>query len=134
MQPTKQNSDVRNGRIKQIRDTRRAAEILAAAKAAVCQVFNLAPETMTSHAKPIRIAWPRQIAMCIAAENTGLIHADIAAQFRKSRDAVTYSVRNVRDQRAVCKIAQRQWDECVRTYERMMQAEDENQLAVATTC
>lgn len=120
--------------MKQIRDTRRAVEIVAAAKAAVCHVFHLAPSTMTASNRAQNICWPRQLATALAYEQSGLVPSALGPLFGKHRGTIIWAVQQVRDQREVCKIAQRQWDECVRTYERMMQAEDGNQLAVATTC
>lgn len=106
-------------KMKPLRDMRYASEICDAAKAAVCEVFGLAIETMTSRRKPARIAWPRQIAMAIAHEQSQLTLQLIGIAFNRDDGTVLHAIKTVKNYLSIHDaVAVRDWSNCVEAYER----------------
>lgn len=121
--------------MKQIRDTRRAVEIVAAAKAAVCSVFELKPYVMAEKSRRPDKAWPRQIAMALALDRLGGGLKYVGKQFgNRDHGTVLHASRLIKTQLEIQdRVTIRDWSDCVIAYERMMQAEDGNLLITAST-
>lgn len=62
----------------------------------VCRQFEVTREELLSRARPERIVWPRQIAMALAYELTGLNGVAVAHHFRRTHGNVCHAAKTVR--------------------------------------
>lgn len=106
----------------QIRDTRRAAEIVKTAKAAVCSVFELKPYVMNEKSRRSDKAWPRQIAMALALEKCGGGLAYIGIKFGgRDHGTVLYASQVIDARlRSGDRMTVRDWNDCVKAYESLI--------------
>lgn len=121
--------------MKQIRDTRRAVEIVDMVKAAVCSVFELKPYVMTAKSRRPDKAWPRQIAMALALDQLGGGLKFVGERFgNRDHGTVLHASQLIKTQLEIQdRMTMRDWNDCVRVFERMMQAENDNLLITAST-
>lgn len=79
--------------------------VVAAVIYHVCAAFNVSKDELLSRARPERIAWPRQVAMALAHEASGLNNVELGKVFHRDACTVAWAWICVRDRVQVDKKA-----------------------------
>lgn len=104
--------------MKTLQDTRHSNEIVQACIQAVCQVFDLTERELLSDGRSVRTVWPRQIAMAMARQRSGLTLQSISGRFRRQdHSTVMHAIKVVDDLREVSPFCKDQWREVNEAYD-----------------
>lgn len=80
-----------------LRPRKPAITKIRAVQREVCRFYSITLAELLSHKKPVRICWPRQVAMALCYEfGLGTMEAIVAAFKRNDHGTVTYAIDAVR--------------------------------------